>query len=622
VKQRKAIATVRAILLYTFFVFNSYCIAQTKTLKENQVVDLGGGQKLKVLRCKGGGVKQECEVVYYVNSRQVGNSFWLMASKISGKVKTVEKTARQITTPKKIEKKKVINVETLFDKGQLVDTMVKLPDAPQLTETLKQEDPPKKILPHKYYVESLKRPHSGTISILTAEKDTTISASVGDSIKKITHLASTLLNDSVSAKLSFNSTRGTTAPASNGLSKDTTTLVVAKKLGVFISCNSGCDINYIRTELTLVDFLLDRIAADVNVLINEQSTGSGGRSIQIIFYGQQAFKNTNDTLVIDIAPNFTEFERRTEMLKGIKMGILPFLLKTSYAKFIDVKMKAPEKEFSKSTTAKKDHWNYWVFRIGADGSLDKDQVYNSTSISGNVSIDRTTDKLKVSFRGRSNYYNYKYNYDDNGTNISYEILNKRFLAEHSLVKSLGSHWGIGYQTSYNTNTFSNNKGMIYGKGAIEYSIFPYKDVNTRFFTVSYGIDIRNNKYFDTTIYFKTQETLLGHSLEANISFNQKWGTFSSSIAYRSFLKDPSLSNLSASLYWDMRITGGLSFYLNTYGAYVRDQVYLLKGKASEQDVLTKRRALASTYSFSTSVGLNFRFGSKLNNFVNPTLSSF
>ena len=112
-----------------------------------------------------------------------------------------------------------------------------------------------------------------------------------------------------------------------------------KKLSVFIDCNTGCDMNYIRTDLTIVDFLLDMKAADVHVLVNEQKTGSGGSSIQMIFYGQHKYKSNPDTLIVNIAPNSTEFERREEMLKGIKRGLIPFLLKTGYAKYIDVKHK-------------------------------------------------------------------------------------------------------------------------------------------------------------------------------------------------------------------------------------------------------------------------------------------
>ena len=56
------------------------------------------------------------------------------------------------------------------------------------------------------------------------------------------------------------------------------------KLRVFIDCSSTwCDMSFIRTEINLVDFMLDRVAADVHLLVTEQNTGSGGSS-----YGTEA----------------------------------------------------------------------------------------------------------------------------------------------------------------------------------------------------------------------------------------------------------------------------------------------------------------------------------------------
>jgi hypothetical protein len=49
----------------------------------------------------------------------------------------------------------------------------------------------------------------------------------------------------------------------------------------------------------------------------------------------------------------------------------------------------------------------------------------------------------------------------------------------------------------------------------------------------------------------------------------------------------------------------------------RDQIFLPKGGATSQEVLTRRRQLASGYNIYSYFGLNYRFGSKLNNFVNP-----
>jgi len=46
---------------------------------------------------------------------------------------------------------------------------------------------------------------------------------------------------------------------------------------VFIDCDH-CDIDYIRTEITFVNYVWDRQEADVHILITTQDTGGGGRN--------------------------------------------------------------------------------------------------------------------------------------------------------------------------------------------------------------------------------------------------------------------------------------------------------------------------------------------------------
>jgi hypothetical protein len=83
-----------------------------------------------------------------------------------------------------------------------------------------------------------------------------------------------------------------------------------------------------------------------------------------------------------------------------------------------------------------------------------------------------------------------------------------------------------------------------------------------------------------------------------------------------------MNSMGINLNVSVRITGALSFYINTNGNIVHDQVYLVKGNVSVQDLLTKTRQLGSSYNYNLYFGVNFRFGSKLNNFVNPRFQGF
>ncbi|MEO5581388.1 MAG: hypothetical protein ABIR66_01745 [Saprospiraceae bacterium] len=398
---------------------------------------------------------------------------------------------------------------------------------------------------------------------------------------------------------------------------------IPSRLKIFIDCSSWCDIQYIRSEINIVDFLLDNAASDVHVLITSYSTGSGGREYQLIFFGQQSFKNQTDTLRFSAGSDATEFETRDLILKSLKAGLVPFISKTGSAKNMEISLKTEgdNAEGSTDTTQTKDPWNAWVFRIGANGNINADANYKDKRYSGNFSTERITDKIKtrLGIYGSKNKSVFEFAGSDS-TQV-FEVNNHNWSVEHSLVRSISPHLSWSYEVSYNQNTFSNIKGGAFAWIAGEYNIFPYKEVSNKLFTFSYGITARHNTYYDTTIYNKTEETLYGHQASAYVSFNQKWGNAYAGITYHNYFHDWSLYNLGVNIYTSVRITGGLSFYVAGFGGLTRDQLFLVKGNATPEEVLARRRQLASGYNYYTSVGLSYRFGSKLNNVVNPRFDS-
>lgn len=392
------------------------------------------------------------------------------------------------------------------------------------------------------------------------------------------------------------------------------------KLKVFIDCsNTGCDMTFIRSEINLVDFMLDRVAADVHVLITSQGTGGGGDKFQLIFFGQNNFRNMLDTLRFNLDPNATDFEERDLLIKYLKLGLAPYVAKTEQAKDVTISLKKDGADTKSDSAVKpvKDPWNYWVYRIGVNGNFNADAVYKDNRYGADLSANRTTEELKINFSAWGSTNRSKFEYEDNGTIQKIIVNNHNYNFSHSLIKSINGNWSWGYEANYNQSTFSNNKGQLFFRTAVEYAIFPYKEVNTRFFTISYGPTIRKNSYYDTTIYDKTKETLFGHRADVSLTFNQKWGSSFIGINYQNYFHNWNLFNLGVNAYTNVRITGGLSFNFYFYGALTRDQLYLPKGGATEQEILTRRRQIASGYSIYASFGINYRFGSKVNNFVNP-----
>src|ERR1043165_4293345 len=111
------------------------------------------------------------------------------------------------------------------------------------------------------------------------------------------------------------------------------------RLKVYLDCSIDCDETYIKSEIAIVDFVLDRLAADVHILITGQPNGSGGSTIQLSFLGQNGFKDRSDKISIDVPVNATSVEERALLAHRIKLGLVPFLSNGAFAGLVSVNMK-------------------------------------------------------------------------------------------------------------------------------------------------------------------------------------------------------------------------------------------------------------------------------------------
>jgi hypothetical protein len=391
------------------------------------------------------------------------------------------------------------------------------------------------------------------------------------------------------------------------------------KLKVYIDCRLGCDFTYFKSEITIVDFVLDRTDADAYVLLTGQRMGGGGVEYRMNFYGQNTFQNYSDTLVFTTAPNVTASEVRKNMLQYLMLGFSPLIAKTAYASKVKIDMKT-ELVPGLSSIEKDTHdqWNFWVFSVAASGQFNADQVYKNRVIGSDLSANRTTKKLKLGFSLNGNLYNSLYTYDT----TQFRVKNSNYRLYHTLVKSFSDHWSYGYQTIFSSSTFDNYKLKLSFNPAIEYNVFKYDEVNNRFFVLRYGLFVSHNDYYDTTIFNKINETYMGHRFSGAITLNKKWGTFNGGAYYSNYFYNWSLYTMGLNANADVRIGSGLSFFVHLNASIVHNQVNLVKGIITEQEVLTRQRQLGSNYNYFTSFGLAFRFGSIFNNFVNPRFEGY
>ncbi len=387
------------------------------------------------------------------------------------------------------------------------------------------------------------------------------------------------------------------------------------KAKAYIECSKQwlCDNDYLRTELGMVDFVRDRFIADIHVQINTEFTSNNSEQNTVVFKGQKQYANQNDTLYYSNSGIATDDDKRKQMVKTIKLGLIHFIKNTTAANDIVITYNKPAT--TNTTTSKtKDPWNTWIMSIGSSGFFNGDANYKNENINNYINADRETEKTKTNIG-----VNYQYSKNEFIISDSEKIVRETPTTEFNIrhIIKVNEHFGYGIFANYRKEIFSNLDARVNVAPKIEYSIYPYKKFNNNRIVLSYGIGLQHNNYKDTTIFFKTNENLLQQSAAIISSFVKPWGTVALGAFYNSYLidlKKYSL-NFSGSVNWN--IFKGFKFGVGGNYDITRNLIELRKGGASRDQVLTQQQQLNTAYSYFFGIGFTYQFGSKFNNFINP-----
>lgn len=366
--------------------------------------------------------------------------------------------------------------------------------------------------------------------------------------------------------------------------------------------------DYIKKEIPFVNYVRDIKDADVYVITTSQRTGSGGYEYSYYITGQYTFEGMVDTVSFTTTPDETTDGRRQKEINALKMGLMRYVAKTPLSRYIVINFTLPLTE-----TVSTDKWNNWVFRTSVNGYLNGQKTYKSNYISASVSANRTTKDWKINLQA---YYSFqKDNYEMRENTITIDNDSKSFSS--MIVRSINDHWSYGGTFSLSASSFSNRKALVSLMPGIEYDIFPYSQSTRRQFRLLYRAGYNYVSYMDTTVYNKIAENLWTHSLTAAYEVIQKWGSIDFMAQYSNYFHDWSKNNFTVSGYMSLRILKGLSFNISTSVSIIHNQLNLVKGEATPEQVLTRQKELATQYSYYSSFGFTYTFGSIYNNVVNP-----
>ncbi|HET7695037.1 MAG TPA: DUF481 domain-containing protein [Vicinamibacterales bacterium] len=388
---------------------------------------------------------------------------------------------------------------------------------------------------------------------------------------------------------------------------------------VFLDCNR-CDHEYIRKEVTFVDYVRNREDADVHVLVTLQDTGGGGRQWTLKYIGLGEHQGIDLSLTYNSPQTATPDEVRAGFVEVFKRGLVRYALSTAVGRRLQVTLKKAGEAEEAKPAGGGDPWNFWVYQVSGNGNFNGEESSKGRSISVSFDANRTTDAWRTSIDVGARYRDTRFVLDDDeeeGSRRTFLSIRRDMEASGILVRSLTQHWSLGMIGSAESQTFRNFTANTRFAPGIEYNFFPYSESTRRMLTVQYTIGHVYHRYREETIFGKLRDQLIDQRAEVGLSMRQPWGSANAELKFDQYLTDPSKYSLGLEGGANIRVFKGFS--INFYGEFsrTRDQIYLPRGEASTEEILLRQRQLLTGYQYYMNFGFSYTFGSIFNNIVNP-----
>jgi hypothetical protein len=383
---------------------------------------------------------------------------------------------------------------------------------------------------------------------------------------------------------------------------------------LFVQCNArdDCYDDYLRTELSFFSFVRDRFLADVLILITEQDNGGGGARFTATLSGMGKYAGITDTMRLDVLQTDTEQVIRSRVADKLKLALLPYVQRAGLLQ--SVELHYPQRE-AKDLLPEDDPWHYWVFNLGADGSVEGESQRQFISIDNFLTVNRITDKSK---------WNFDFGYDFEERRFELETGIERVFVDRygmlgSYVKSLTEHWSMGVLGQLEHDKFRNLAFTQRLAPVIEYNIFPFRENTHRQLRFAYQAGGHHLQYILPTVFDRQNELRPYNRLSVIAELAQKWGSLRSVATASAFMDNWQQYRLSIDTDLTWRITKGLGIIMSVEAAQVRDQISLAKATFDSSTFLLQGQQLPTQFTYELQFGLVFTFGSIHNAVVNPRM---
>jgi hypothetical protein len=384
---------------------------------------------------------------------------------------------------------------------------------------------------------------------------------------------------------------------------------------IYLDCSS-CDVNYIRSNITFVNYVRDQADASIYLLITDQRTGGGGREFTLIFSDFRNEQARSDTLRYSSSSTDTGDERRMGLNRYIKIGLVPFVTNTVAIRSLNILYDAPSEAEADDDDEIEDPWNNWVFDVNVRSNISGQERELNFGLFSGFEAERTTHTWKIRGRVRGEINRRNLELSDRTLNINRDWGNSWVMVGYSI----SDHATVGLFGRADFSRTNNIALNTYIAPAFEYNFFPYNEFQERRFVIQYQITPMYRRYFDTTIFLKDEEMIMSQELSARLRYDQRWGRIDIRASGMHFFHDSSINRFEFNPTFNIRIIRGLSVSLSGRYRVINDQLSLrLPSDVDPNDPESILRGIQrpTSYDFSVSFGLSYTFGSIFNNIVNP-----
>ena len=174
--------------------------------------------------------------------------------------------------------------------------------------------------------------------------------------------------------------------------------VAQPRLNVFLDCE-GCFQDFIRSEITFVEYVRDPREADIHVIVTSSPTGSGGRERAVSFLGVGRLAGIEHQLKAATEAGEPEDAQRRTLANTITIGLLNYHAAAGVGGDLSVTVRQRNAGVNQAPLS--DPWNNWVMSVRGSVSVQGEESNRETQLNGEVGADRITNDWKITTEGSS-----------------------------------------------------------------------------------------------------------------------------------------------------------------------------------------------------------------------------